>query len=155
MSKPILILFATMTGNAEYVAKNVGEVARARGYEPSLVNVCDFGFDLLAREARVLAIASTYGEGDPPPDAEDFQSWLAGQEAPLLAGLRFAVYALGDTSYDIFCGFGKRLDTEFERLGGQRIAERSDNDLDYEAGLQQWMDAAFAGFEATEPAIAG
>ena len=108
MDKSILILFATMTGNAEYVAKAIGESARQRGYEPTLVNVCDFGFDLLAREARVLLVASTYGEGDPPPDAEDFQSWLERQQPPLLAGQRFAVYALGDTSYDQYCGFGKR-----------------------------------------------
>jgi len=150
MNKSILLLFATMTGNAEYVAKALAHAARARGYEPSLVNVCDFGFDLLAAEARVLLIASTYGEGDPPPDAEDFQSWLLAQEPPLLAGQRFAVYALGDTNYDQFCGFGKRLDAEFERLGAQRIAARSDNDIDYEAGLPVWIEAVFAGFAQTD-----
>lgn len=152
MDKSLLILFATMTGNAEYVAKAVGEAARQHGFEPTLANVCDYGFGQLAGEVRVLLIASTYGEGDPPPDAEDFQDWLRKQQPPLLAGQRFSVYALGDTSYDQFCGFGKRLDTEFERLGAQRIAERSDNDLDYEEGLAAWMHAVFAGLEKTETA---
>lgn len=153
MSHSILILFATMTGNAEYVAKAIADAARLRGYAPTLANVCDFATSDLAFTSRVLLVASTYGEGDPPPDAEDFQDWLRAQEAPLLAGKRFSVYALGDTSYDEYCGFGKRLDREFERLGAQRVADRSDNDLDYEAGLTSWLEAVFAGLEKTEPAL--
>lgn len=154
MSKPLLILFATMSGNAEYVAKEVASAAREHGYETTVENVADIGYDLLSEYQRILVVASTYGEGDPPPDGEGFRDWLLAQPEGHLNGARFSVYALGDTSYEIYCGFGKQIDTEFERMGGVRVSDRSDNDIDYEAGLKAWMAATFAGLETHEPATA-
>ncbi len=149
MSRSILILYATLTGNSEEVAKSVAAAASKRGYEPTTTNIGDYRFELHALEGRVLLIASTQGDGDPPPDAEEFYEWLKARTTPL-AKVHYSIYALGDTSYDDFCGFGKALDAEFERLGATRVAERSDNDVDYEAGLADWLDAVFAGFEKAE-----
>ncbi len=149
MKKSLLILYATLTGNAEDVAKSVATAARKRGYDPTTTSMGDFQFELHALEGRILLIASTHGEGEPPPDAEIFYEWLKAHSTPLLR-VRYSVYALGDTNYDDFCGFGKALDAEFERLGATRIAERSDNDIDYELGLESWLDNVFNGFAATE-----
>lgn len=152
MSKPILILYATMTGNAEFAAKHVASSAGKRGFIPKVsdVNGCKFGD--IAGEPRVALVVSTYGEGDPPPDAEDFQDWLLAQPEGALSGVQFSVYALGDTSYEIFCGFGKTVDAEFERLGATRVLERWDNDLDFEDTLDEWIDKALTAFEGARPA---
>jgi len=150
MKKSLLILYATLTGNSEEIARTVATTARKRGYEPTTTDMGDYRFELHALEGRILLIASTHGEGEPPPDAEEFYDWLKSRTEPLFR-VRYSVYALGDSDYDDFCGFGKALDAEFERLGATRVAERSDNDLDYDAGLEAWLEAVFTGFTSTEP----
>ncbi len=152
MSQSILILYATLTGNAEEIARTVAAAASHRGYEPSTKDMADYRFELHALEGRILLIASTYGEGEPPPGAEEFYDWLKARSAPL-SRVYYSVYALGDSSYTDFCGFGKALDAEFERLGAVRIAERSDNDLDYETGLDSWLDTVFQGFQQHAPVL--
>ncbi|HEY5753050.1 MAG TPA: flavodoxin domain-containing protein [Chthoniobacterales bacterium] len=152
MSKSILILYATMTGNAEFAAKRVASAAEKRGFIPKVSDVNGHKFEDIAREPRVALVVSTYGEGDPPPDAEDFRDWLEAQSEGVFGGVQFSVYALGDTSYESFCGFGKTVDAEFERLGARRVAERWDNDLDFEDNLNEWIDKALAAFDAAKPA---
>lgn len=151
MSKPLLILFATQTGNAEYVAEKVADAARSRGYEPRSWNVDGVDTKAIAQEQNVLFIVSTYGEGDPPDTAMTF--WDELQQLSGLGNVRYSVYSLGDSSYEDFCGFGKKIDKVMESAGAIRVADRCDNDLDYEAGLDGWISAVFAGLE-TEPATA-
>ena len=64
---------------------------------------------------------------------------LMGEGAPRLDGVEFAVLALGDTSYVEFCAIGKALDARFEALGGKRVAERTDLDLDFEKPAADWI----------------
>jgi sulfite reductase (NADPH) flavoprotein alpha-component len=151
MSKPLLILFATQTGNAESVADKVAAVARTRGYEPRTWNVDGFDTKSLANEPRVLFVASTYGEGDPPDNAHTF--WDEVQTLSGLSNLRYSVYALGDSTYADFCGFGRKLDETLETAGATRLVERCANDLDYEAGLDGWIEAVFRALES-EPVSA-
>jgi len=145
MSQPLLILFATQTGNAESVADKVAAAARTRGFEPRTCNVESFETKSLAKEARVLFVVSTYGEGDPPDAAHTF--WDEVQALSGLGNLRYSVYALGDSSYQDFCGFGRKLDEALESAGATRIVERCNNDLDYEAGLDGWIEAVLAALE--------
>lgn len=151
MSKPLLILFATQTGNAEYVAEKVATEGRSRGYEPRTWNVDGYDTKSLSTEPRVLFVVSTYGEGDPPDNAETF--WHELQQVSGVANLRYSVYSLGDSSYSDFCGFGKKIDNVLHAAGATRVADRSDNDLDYEAGLDAWIAAVFTALE-NEPATA-
>lgn len=142
MPTPLLILYATVTGNAESCAEKIAEFARQRGFEPRVWNVEGFDIKQLANEPAALFSVSTYGEGDPPDQATTFWDELQAY-AGSLSNLRYAIYALGDTSYSDFCGFGKKLDSELSTKGAQCIAERADNDLDFEAGLDAWCNAVF------------
>jgi sulfite reductase (NADPH) flavoprotein alpha-component len=149
MSLPLLILYATQTGNAECVAEKVADAARARGYEPRTWNVDGLDVKSLSTEQRALFVVSTYGEGDPPDAAVPFWDEVQHLAAGALASLRYSVYALGDSSYTEFCGFGKKLDEELEKAGATRIADRCDNDLDYESALDAWIESAFGGLAKT------
>ena len=71
----------------------------------------------LKNEQDLVIIASTYGEGDPPQSAVGFFEFIEGRKAPKLPDLRFAVLALGDSTYEYYCEAGKRLDRRLEELG--------------------------------------
>lgn len=152
MSKPLLILYATTTGNAQICADRIADAARQHGYEPRVWDVDGYDVNGLASEPAVILSVSTYGEGDPPDPAHGFWDEVQALAPGSLPALRFGVYAIGDSTYSEFCGFGKKLDLELESKGAQRLVERCENDLDYEAGLAAWCSAAFAALEGTPEA---
>ena len=70
-------------------------------------------------------MTSTTGNGNPPPHAIAFRSSLEDNlkdGLKPLDGLKYAVFALGSSTYENFCTFGKFCDTSIEQIGGMRIA---------------------------------
>ena len=53
--------------------------------------------------------------------------------------------ALGDTAYVEFCAVGKALDERLAALGGKRVVERVDCDLDFAAPAADWIGARRQG----------
>ncbi|TGR73052.1 sulfite reductase [NADPH] flavoprotein alpha-component, partial [Mesorhizobium sp. M1C.F.Ca.ET.193.01.1.1] len=60
--------------------------------------------------------------------------------------------ALGDSTYEHYCGAGKRLDRRLEELGAARLAARVDCDVDYHEDAAGWIKAVVA--KLTPPAQA-
>jgi sulfite reductase (NADPH) flavoprotein alpha-component len=85
-------------------------------------------------------IAATWGEGEPPARAARAYAELMGEEAPRLDGVGFGVLALGDTAYAEFCAVGKAIDARLAALGGKRVVERLDCDLDFADPAALWID---------------
>ncbi len=148
--KSVSILFGTETGNSEEIAGQLFHDAERLGLSVTSTDLADFDFDMLATLEDVLVIVSTFGEGDPPQPAWRFFEALEAEDAPRLDGLRYAVCALGDSSYEFFCGAGKRLDARFEQLGAERLCVRVDCDIDYEAASSEWR-AAVLGLLSPSP----
>ncbi len=148
---PLTILFATESGNAEALANQARKAAAKLGFAAKVVDMADTTPAEAAAHESLLVIASTWGEGDPPQRAADFLEALAAEDAPSFAETNYAVLALGDRAYAQFCATGQRLDERLLALGGKRIAERIDCDLDYEERASAWIDAALA-ILAPEPA---
>ena len=71
-------------------------------------------------------------------------------EAYGLHGLRYAVLALGDSSYDNFCQFGQAIDGWLASGGGQRlfacIKADSADDFEMNAALAAWRKQLAAAF---------
>ena len=65
-----------------------------------------------------------------------------------LAALGFAVLALGDTAFDLFCESGKEWDRILEEKGGTRVHERIDCDTDYEDFADEWISEALAKLQS-------
>src|SRR5438477_4895649 len=68
-AEPLTILYATESGNAEKLAGDMAKVARKSGLKPTLVDMADLELATLASSQRLVVIASTWGEGDPPARA--------------------------------------------------------------------------------------
>jgi sulfite reductase (NADPH) flavoprotein alpha-component len=139
-AEPLTVLYATESGNSEKLAGDVAKAARKLGFKPALVDMADLEVASLKDVKRLIVIAATWGEGEPPVRATRVYKELMSDAAPRLDGVEFGVLALGDTSYAEFCAIGKALDTRLEALGGKRVAERVDCDLDFAEPAAKWID---------------
>jgi sulfite reductase (NADPH) flavoprotein alpha-component len=141
--KPLVVLYGSQTGTAEGLAKKMKTEASKRGFEPKVVDMAKYDSLDLSKESNVLIVTSTYGDGDPPDNAQGFWNYLSSETAPRLEHVQYSVLALGDTNYPAFCQFGKVCDARLEALGAKRIHPRVDCDVDYDASAKAWTDAVF------------
>jgi sulfite reductase (NADPH) flavoprotein alpha-component len=140
-SRTLTILYGTETGNGRALAKDFAEAAAKRGLAPKVADMADYKVRGLKDEQDVLIIVSTHGEGDPPESARAFFEFVEGARAPKLAGVRYSVLALGDSTYEFYCEAGKRLDRRFQELGAARLNNRVDCDVDYDEPAAGWSEA--------------
>ncbi|UMY19230.1 flavodoxin domain-containing protein [Methylobacterium organophilum] len=151
-AEPLTIVFASESGNSEKLAGDVSKLARKQGFKPKVIDFADLDLATLPKAGKLIAIAATWGEGEPPARAVRAYGELMGEGAPRLDGVEFGVLSLGDTSYAEFCAIGKALDARFEALGAKRAYDRADLDLDFEKPAADWIKGAL---KALAPADAG
>jgi sulfite reductase (NADPH) flavoprotein alpha-component len=138
-AEPLAILYASESGNAERLAQDTAKRARKSGFKPTLIDFADLAVADLARHKRLIVIAATWGEGEPPSRAIRAYGELMGSAAPRLDGVTFGVLALGDSAYAEFCAVGKAIDARLEALGATRAVDRVDCDLDFDAPADAWI----------------
>jgi sulfite reductase (NADPH) flavoprotein alpha-component len=155
-SRTLTILYGTETGNSRELAKALSAAAGEKGLSAKVADMSAYKPRSLKNEQDVLIIVSTYGEGDPPQPAVGFFEFIEGSRAPKLPGLRFAVLALGDSTYEKYCEAGKRLDRRFEELGAERLEPRVDCDIDYDEPAAAWSSLVVDRLAAdlAKPALA-
>jgi sulfite reductase (NADPH) flavoprotein alpha-component len=145
------ILYGSRTGNGESLAKKAQKLAADFGLNAMLKNMEDYNPRDLQSERNLLVIVSTHGEGEPPFAAKELHEFIHGKRAPKLADVNFAVLSLGDSSYLQFCQTGIDFDTQLEKLGAKRVANRADCDVDFNAVANEWFSAVlplFGGVKA-------
>ncbi|MGE8408621.1 MAG: sulfite reductase subunit alpha [Pseudomonas sp.] len=136
-----LVLWGSQTGTSETLAATCAERLGNAGRRARLQAMDQTGLDDLRRAAAVLLVTSTFGDGDPPDNASDFWSSLQNAGAQALASSRFSVLALGDSSYQQFCGFGRKLDERLAELGAERLQPRLECEPDDHGPADDWLSA--------------
>ena len=144
----IIIAFGTETGNAEMLAEDAANAASDFNLEGRVCDMEDLSVDDLSSASRVMIVCSTWGEGDQPDNAQDLYDDVCDSEDDSMNGVSFAVLALGDTAFDLFCESGKEWDRVLEEKGGTRVHERIDCDTDYEDFADEWISEALAKFQS-------
>ncbi|BBL70942.1 assimilatory sulfite reductase (NADPH) flavoprotein subunit [Methylogaea oryzae] len=148
----VTVLFGSQTGNAERLARSLRSRLTEAGFDARAVSMDSYKTAELKRERCLIVVVSTYGEGEPPDGAKAFHEWLLGKRAPQLAGLRYAVLALGDSSYEYFCKTGRDFDERLASLGAAPLLARVDCDLDYEETATAWADGLLASLGRSDTA---
>jgi sulfite reductase (NADPH) flavoprotein alpha-component len=141
-AEPITIVYASESGNCEKLANELAKTSRKNGLKPTLVDMADLDVATLASVKKLIFIAATWGEGEPPARAVRAYGELMGEGVPRLDGVEFGVLALGDTAYVEFCAIGKKIDERLAALGGKRVVERVDCDLDFAEPAGRWLGDA-------------
>ena len=146
---PITVLFASDNGNAESLAKRLGNRGKARGLKSMVMSMDDYPVEDMPSEENLVLITSTAGQGEFPQNGRAFWEAVKTSTDLDLATVNFAVFALGDSHYwprkedKIYYNKpGKDLHARLLALGGRSLTEiglGDDQDPDqYQTGYNEW-----------------
>ncbi|TFK69170.1 riboflavin synthase domain-like protein [Pluteus cervinus] len=164
LSRSLLILYATETGTAQDAADQIARQCRRILYGCRVMSMDTYALEELTNEELVIFVVSTTGSGTEPRSMTPLWNMLLNSSLPsdLFSEdplLEFAVFALGDSSYEKFCWPGKLLSRRMEDLGARQICERGEGDEQHQLGidgaLQSWMEKLIATLLQLNPLPAG
>ncbi|MVG13575.1 flavodoxin [Aeromonas jandaei] len=119
------IVVGSVYGAAMLVAETLAAELARQGHKTALYE--EARLEDIDPGRFLLLVSATTGQGDIPPNLQPFATDLA-ERAPWLKGLRYALVAMGDSSYDYFCGAGRRLDSQLQELGATAVVPRVELD---------------------------
>lgn len=134
----VLVAFASQTGLAEELAWMTAKSLSDAGTPARVVLLGDLEPAELKAAGRMLIVASTTGEGDPP----DSMSWFVRtvMKTPAdLSGLSYGLLALGDSTYAEYCGFGRALDSWLKRSGAEPLFDYVEVDNGDTGAVRHWQ----------------
>ncbi|NLH82133.1 MAG: nitric oxide synthase [Phyllobacteriaceae bacterium] len=155
----VLVVHASQTGTATRFAEATGRALAASGEKVAVTPLGTLRPEDLQRRRIVLILVSSTGDGELPDTARAFVETLAPEA---LAGVRCAVFALGDRSYAHFCGGAERLRTALRVAGAEEAMPPVYADGDPTSAWQSWLGdfdvrlglkVAIAGAPAAEPRV--
>lgn len=147
----MVVFYGSQTGTAEEFAGRLAKEGARYGLKGIVADPeeCDMD-DLTAikaleddLEGPTLAVfmMATYGEGDPTDNAQEFYDWLKGGSGDV-EGLNYAVFALGNKTYEHFNAMGIFVDKQLEKQGGKRMFKLGlgDDDSNLEDDFITWKE---------------
>jgi sulfite reductase (NADPH) flavoprotein alpha-component len=149
----VALLWASQTGNIESLVELYATQLMQSGFEIRTACMSDYTLAHLAKTHYLLAMTSTFGDGDAPDNGQDFWQALNASDAPRLESLRFAVLAFGDRNYDQFCGHGRNLDARLAELGAVRLLDRVDCDTEFQPHADAWFERVVARIKDDDAAL--
>lgn len=142
----LTILYGSRTGNGDALAKRAQEIGTAQGLKVTLKSMNDYKPRDLQSEKNLIVIVSTHGEGEPPFAAKGLHEYIFGKRATKLEGVKYAVLALGDSTYFQFCRTGKDFNEQLEKLGATRQVPLIACDIDFEDQAEKWLNDTILSF---------
>lgn len=150
-SAKLTVLYGSQTGNGRGVAERLADEAMALGLQVELVSAADFKPREITKIKVLLLVMSTQGEGEPPESAYALHRHLFAKRAPRLEQLSYAVFGLGDSSYEQFNQAARDFDEQLAKLGASRLMRRVDADLEFAPAAAAWSQQALQEAAALVP----
>ncbi|MCX2790818.1 FMN-binding protein MioC [Vibrio sp. Sgm 5] len=145
----IHIITGSTLGGAEYVGDHLSDLLNANGFETTIHNQPELS--AIENQGTWLVITSTHGAGEYPDNIQPFIAALQ-NTPPKMADVKFAVIAIGDSSYDTFCAAGQHAFDLLEDIGATPITDSLKIDvLSYdvpEDAAEVWLKENLARFSA-------
>ncbi|KAK8867557.1 sulfite reductase [Apiospora arundinis] len=146
---PLTVLFASDNGNAQGLAKRLGNRGRARGLKTTVMAMEDYPVEDLSTEENIVFITATAGQGEFPQNGLSFWHAVKDSTDLDLANVNYSVFGLGDKHYwprkqdrVYYNKPAKDLDRVLGNFGGKRLADvglGDDQDPDgYQTGYSDW-----------------
>lgn len=149
----ITLLFGTETGNSESACKTLAAALHHAGFHVEVTELSAMPPANLAQARLLLVVTSTYGSGDAPINAEKMLTHLKAH--PPLAGVRYGVCALGDSTYPNFAQCGRDYDRLLSECGAQRVIDLCVCDVDYEEYFPNFQNNVLAWLATNGSEFAG
>lgn len=137
--KKITLAYGSESGNSKKLAIEFSMKIKSSGFQVKLTSLDNYRYSDFEKETYFFVIISTHGEGEPPDSAKDFFNFLLKKKSPELHHMKYAVLALGDRSYPLFCKAGEDLDYHLESLGAHRYLPLKKCDVDFDEEAKEWM----------------
>ncbi len=137
----IHIITGSTLGGAEYVGDHLSDLLQEQSHKTTIHNQPVFS-DIPAQGTWII-VTSTHGAGEYPDNIQPFIASLQ-DTPPNTKDLKFAVVAIGDSSYDTFCAAGKHAYDLLEDIGATPISDCFTIDIqEYpvpEDAAEEWLN---------------
>lgn len=148
------LVYGTETGNSKKLAGDFAAKLKKHGVQVKLKSLEQYRLNDLEKETHLIAVISTHGDGEPPQAAKKFYDYIHAENLSL-SKLQYAVVALGDTAYPLFCKAGEDVDVRLSQLNAQRMVEMKKCDIGFEQDAHGWLDALIeSAFQKNRPSAA-
>jgi flavodoxin len=152
---PLSVLFGSNSGMCEDFAQQLASKARAAGFAvtfSSLDSAVAVGPASLPASGAVAVVACTYN-GFPPDNAAGFDKWLAAAAPGSQAGVKFAVFGVGNSQWAAtFQAFPKRVDGGLAKAGAAAVVPLTTVDVDQTGAgeaFEEWADGLIGALLST------
>ncbi|XP_029659930.1 NADPH--cytochrome P450 reductase isoform X1 [Formica exsecta] len=144
--RSLVVFYGSQTGTAEEFAGRLAKEGIRYKMKGMVADPEECDMEELVHLKNIpnsLAVfcLATYGEGDPTDNAMEFVDWLKNGDGDL-TGLNYAVFGLGNKTYEHYNEVGINVDHRLEQLGATRVFELGlgDDDANIEDDFITWKD---------------
>lgn len=116
----IHLITGSTLGGAEYVADHLSDLLQELGRDTEIHNQPNL--ESIPTEGIWLIVTSTHGAGEYPDNIKHFIHQLQ-DSPPNTQTLKYAVIAIGDSSYDTFCAAGLHCYDLLEDIGATPLTD--------------------------------
>ncbi|KAI1292329.1 NADPH--cytochrome P450 reductase [Halotydeus destructor] len=149
-NRNMVIFYGSQTGTAEEFAGRLAKESNRYAMKAMVADPEECDMEELTNLPQIensfaVFFMATYGEGDPTDNALEFIEWLKNGSADL-KGLNYAVFGLGNKTYEHYNETGIYVDKRLAELGATRVAELGlgDDDYNIEEDYITWKDRLWA-----------
>ncbi|KJH48682.1 FAD binding domain protein [Dictyocaulus viviparus] len=130
-NRQVLIVYGSQTGTAEELSGRLAKDFSRYSKKALVIDPEEVDVDDMARLT-----------GDPTDNAQQLYEYITTTDTTF-KGVKFAVFGLGNKTYENFNAVGKLMDRKLEELGAERIFQLGlgDDDANLEEDFMRWREA--------------